>query len=102
LNSTAKKQIRLKKVYGIGNNKNIKSLVPHREPYHEFVFFGRSNVGKSTLLNQLLQQAVAGVSKQPGKTKELMFCELNTQYKAMMVDAPGYGFATGTSKKEIN
>lgn len=68
---------------------------------HSFVFFGRSNVGKSSLLNALLNNTIAPMSKRPGKTKELLLCDLHTKDKAYFVDAPGYGYATGVSKSEI-
>ena len=78
---------------------NLNAVVPHKDNPYEFIFFGRSNVGKSTLLNTLMQSSVAAISKQPGKTKELLFCELQTPSKAYFVDAPGYGYATGVSKR---
>lgn len=68
-------------------------------------------MGKSTLLNRLMQCDVAEVSKRPGKTKDLLFCEVGSnslsdqkmiESKIYFVDAPGYGYATGVSKSEIN
>ncbi len=58
----------------------------------EFAFIGRSNVGKSSLLNALVKQkALARVSVTPGRTQQVNFFSLNN--KAMLVDLPGYGFA---------
>ncbi len=58
----------------------------------EFAFIGRSNVGKSSLLNALVKQkALARVSVTPGRTQQVNFFCLDN--KAMLVDLPGYGFA---------
>jgi GTP-binding protein len=58
----------------------------------EFAFIGRSNVGKSSLLNRLVRRkALARVSKTPGKTREINFFEVNREL--VLVDLPGYGFA---------
>ncbi len=57
----------------------------------EIVFSGRSNVGKSTLLNRLLgRKALARVSATPGKTVTINFYKVDT---ARFVDFPGYGYA---------
>jgi len=52
---------------------------------------GRSNVGKSSLLNWLLRQNLARVAKAPGKTRMLNFFLINRSY--FLVDLPGYGYA---------
>jgi len=58
----------------------------------EFAFIGRSNVGKSSLLNALIKQkSLARVSVTPGRTQQVNFFCLAE--KAMLVDLPGYGFA---------
>lgn len=58
----------------------------------EVAFSGRSNVGKSSLLNRLLgRRGVARVSQRPGKTREINFFSVNDSF--MLVDLPGYGFA---------
>lgn len=57
----------------------------------EIAFFGRSNVGKSTLLNTLLGQPLARTSGTPGKTQGLNYYLVNERY--YLVDAPGYGYA---------
>lgn len=62
-------------------------------------FVGRSNVGKSSLINALLaEKKLAYVSKQPGKTKGIHFFRW-TEHKIIVADLPGYGFAK-TSKDE--
>jgi GTP-binding protein len=58
----------------------------------EFAFIGRSNVGKSSLLNMLSNQVgLARVSKTPGRTREINFFTINNNWS--LVDLPGYGFA---------
>jgi GTP-binding protein len=62
------------------------------ESIPEFAFIGRSNVGKSSLLNMLVgQQGLARVSPTPGCTKLLNFFTVNKSWR--LVDLPGYGFA---------
>lgn len=57
----------------------------------EFAFVGRSNVGKSSLLNAIGLSKKARVDSRPGKTQTLNFYNLNNYL--MLVDMPGYGFA---------
>jgi len=58
----------------------------------EVAFAGRSNVGKSSLLNALTgQHALARVSATPGRTKQLNFFDLGA--RLVLVDMPGYGYA---------
>jgi GTP-binding protein len=62
----------------------------------EFCFIGRSNVGKSSMINLLTgRKAMAKVSGQPGKTQLLNFFSMNDAW--FLVDLPGYGYAK-TSK----
>ncbi|MBO8168764.1 MAG: YihA family ribosome biogenesis GTP-binding protein [Thermoanaerobacteraceae bacterium] len=61
-------------------------------PLPEVAFAGRSNVGKSSLLNKLVRRKkLARVSKQPGRTRTINFFRVNDQFH--LVDLPGYGFA---------
>lgn len=60
-------------------------------PFPEVAFWGRSNVGKSSLLNALIGTTIARTSNTPGRTQQLNFFNLGD--KLMLVDMPGYGFA---------
>lgn len=65
-------------------------LPPPRQP--EIAFAGRSNVGKSSLLNRLVgRRALARVSKTPGRTQQINFFAVDD--RLLLVDLPGYGFA---------
>lgn len=69
---------------------NLKQLPKDNLP--EVVFLGRSNVGKSSLLNKVCNRKnIARVSKNPGKTRELNYYTINK--KVYFVDLPGYGYA---------
>ena len=58
----------------------------------EIAFAGRSNVGKSSLLNRLVRRkAFARVSNTPGRTREINFFKVNEQF--VLADLPGYGYA---------
>lgn len=60
--------------------------------FPEFAFIGRSNVGKSSLINLLTNKNdLARVSKTPGRTREINFFKINDQWA--LVDLPGYGYA---------
>jgi GTP-binding protein len=61
-------------------------------PYPQVAFAGRSNVGKSSLLNRLVgMKNIAKVSRTPGKTRAVNFFLTDTNL--MLVDLPGYGYA---------
>lgn len=65
----------------------------------EIAFAGRSNVGKSSLINNLLnRRALARVGNTPGKTREINFFMVNESFR--FVDLPGFGYAK-VSKKEM-
>jgi GTP-binding protein len=58
----------------------------------EIAFSGRSNVGKSSLLNRLIRRkAFARVSRTPGRTREINFFRVNDEF--VLADLPGYGYA---------
>lgn len=67
------------------------------ESLPEFAFIGRSNVGKSSLLNMLAgKHELARVSPRPGFTKLINFFTMSKRWR--LVDLPGYGFATGAKE----
>jgi GTP-binding protein len=64
----------------------------------EIAFAGRSNVGKSSLLNSLVRRKkMARVSNTPGRTREINFFRVNDQF--ILVDLPGYGYARISKEK---
>lgn len=69
--------------------------------YPEFAFIGRSNVGKSSMINLLARrQALAKVSATPGKTRLLNFFLMNKSWS--LVDLPGYGFAKAAKSEKFD
>lgn len=81
-----------------GANRSV-SIPDHK--LSEIAFVGRSNVGKSSLINAVLnKKALARTSKTPGRTQQLNFFNLND--KIVFVDMPGYGFAQVSKRKVAN
>jgi GTP-binding protein len=81
---------------------DIKSVEFHRAAYNagdfprdqrpQFAMVGRSNVGKSSLINAVLnRKSIARVSQTPGKTQAVQFYLINERF--YLVDLPGYGYA---------
>lgn len=69
------------------------------DPLAQVAFSGRSNVGKSSLINSLLsRKSLARVSSAPGKTITINFYEIDK--KLYLVDLPGYGFAKRTLEEK--
>lgn len=65
----------------------------------EVAFAGRSNVGKSSLLNTLVRRkSFARVSRTPGRTREINFFRINNGF--VLVDLPGYGYAKISKEKK--
>lgn len=65
----------------------------------EIAFAGRSNVGKSSLLNALTgRKSIARTSVTPGRTQELNYFEVGSPTRLRLVDMPGYGFAKAPLK----
>jgi GTP-binding protein len=78
---------------------NASGLPKPRGP--EIAVIGRSNVGKSSLLNALTtQKKLARVSQTPGRTQQLNF--FNVANKFTLVDLPGYGYAAAAKEKKLN
>lgn len=76
----------------------ITSKLPENE-HMEFAFAGKSNVGKSSLINGLMnRKALARTSSQPGKTQTINFYNINDQM--YFVDLPGYGYAKVNEKEK--
>ncbi len=75
----------------------VTSRLPENDKI-EMAFWGRSNVGKSSLINTLLnRKSLARISSQPGKTRTINYYNVNGMF--YLVDLPGYGYAK-VSKEE--
>ena len=75
------------------------SDLPHHPTIAEYAFIGRSNVGKSSLINAVVGQKVARVSNAPGRTRELNL--FNWDDKIWLMDLPGYGYARASKDDRI-
>lgn len=73
----------------VGSFETVKSL-PNSH-FAEYAFIGRSNVGKSSLINAVVGAPVARTSNTPGRTQSLNLFNLDD--RVMIVDLPGYGYA---------
>lgn len=79
--------------------KSCKNLNDFPNDLREVVFVGRSNAGKSSLLNALYNQKIAHIGKTPGKTRMINYFNVNNIYYA--VDVPGYGFANRSQEEYL-
>ena len=67
----------------------------------EFAFIGRSNVGKSSLINMLTdRKSLAKISSKPGKTQLINHFEIDNNW--YLVDLPGYGWSKGSKQKKAD
>ena len=73
----------------MGSFEKVSQLPPSQFP--EYAFIGRSNVGKSSLINAIAGHIIARTSKTPGRTQSLNL--FNFDDKLMIMDLPGYGYA---------
>ena len=73
----------------VGSFETVKSLP--RTQFAEYAFIGRSNVGKSSLINAIVGAPIARTSNTPGRTQSLNLFNLDD--RVMIVDLPGYGYA---------
>lgn len=73
----------------VGSFETVKSL-PNTH-FAEYAFIGRSNVGKSSLINAVVGAPIARTSNTPGRTQSLNL--FNIDDRVMIVDLPGYGYA---------
>ncbi|MBO5849843.1 MAG: YihA family ribosome biogenesis GTP-binding protein [Paludibacteraceae bacterium] len=71
------------------SNSDVRKCLKHNLP--EYAFIGRSNVGKSSLINMLCNKAIAKTSSKPGKTQLINHFFINNEW--YLVDLPGYGYA---------
>ena len=79
------KSINLETVCGVSSRLPNNSLP-------EFAFAGKSNVGKSSLINAFMnRKSYARISSQPGKTQTINYYNINSEF--YLVDLPGYGYA---------
>ena len=82
----------------ITSNSDIKKCPPPNKP--EYAFIGRSNVGKSSLINRLTnKKALAKISGKPGKTRLINHFLINKEW--YLVDLPGYGYAEVPKKERL-
>ena len=66
---------------------------------NEFLVLGRSNVGKSSFINTIINRKnMARTSSKPGKTQTLNFYKINNEF--YIVDVPGYGYANVNKEKQ--
>ena len=78
------------------SNSNVINAPKERIP--EYAFIGRSNVGKSSLINMLMERKdLAKISGKPGKTQLINHFKINDEW--FLVDLPGYGYAQISKKK---
>lgn len=76
-----------------------KATIPNKDGLPEIAFVGRSNVGKSSLINYLLnRKGLAKTSATPGKTRLLNYFLINKSF--YFVDLPGYGYAASSKKDQ--
>ncbi len=89
----------IKTVYFLGSFPTESKCPTDGKP--EFAFIGRSNVGKSSLINMLCNHKdLAKVSGTPGKTRQINYFVINAEW--YLVDLPGYGFAKASKKAKAN
>ena len=81
-------------VVSVANKRDIKNF-----DLPEFAFVGRSNVGKSSLINALTnRKKLAKASSTPGRTRLINYFKINSQF--MLVDLPGYGYALASKQEQ--
>jgi|TARA_B110000908_G_scaffold21294_1_gene23997 GTP-binding protein len=88
--------VKIKSAEFIMSNSNVTKAPKDRIP--EYAFIGRSNVGKSSLINMLMERKdLAKISGKPGKTQLINHFLINESW--FLVDLPGYGYAQISKKK---
>jgi GTP-binding protein len=90
--------MKIKSAEFVMSNSNVIKAPKDRIP--EYAFIGRSNVGKSSLINMLMQRKdLAKISGKPGKTQLINHFKINDSW--FLVDLPGYGYAQVSKKKRV-
>ena len=90
--------MKIKSAAFVMSNSNVIKAPKDRIP--EYAFIGRSNVGKSSLINMLMQRKdLAKISGKPGKTQLINHFKINDSW--FLVDLPGYGYAQVSKKKRV-
>ena len=88
--------MKIKSADFVMSNSNVMKAPKDRIP--EYAFIGRSNVGKSSLINMLMERKdLAKISGKPGKTQLINHFKINDEW--FLVDLPGYGYAQVSKKK---
>ena len=88
--------MKIKSAEFVMSNSNVTKAPKDRIP--EYAFIGRSNVGKSSLINMLMERKdLAKISGKPGKTQLINHFRINDEW--FLVDLPGYGYAQISKKK---
>lgn len=90
-----KKNCQLKNTQFVKGITGEDSILQESQP--QIVVAGRSNAGKSSVINSLVNEKLARVSSTPGKTQEINFYTINDQ--AYLVDLPGYGYAKMSAQR---
>ena len=91
-------RMEIKEAIFVTSNSDIKKCPPPNKP--EYAFIGRSNVGKSSLINRLTnKKALAKISGKPGKTRLINHFLINKEW--YLVDLPGYGYAEVPKKERL-
>ena len=73
------------------------SQIPKNFTLEQIAIFGRSNAGKSSLINSIFSQNIAKTSSKPGKTQSLNFFQLGQKF--YIVDLPGFGYAKVSNRQ---
>jgi len=90
--------MKIKSAEFVMSNSNVINAPKERLP--EYAFIGRSNVGKSSLINMLMERKdLAKTSGKPGKTQLINHFKINHEW--FLVDLPGYGYAQISKKKRV-
>ena len=90
--------MKISSVKFISSSTSIKQC-PEKENMPEYAFIGRSNVGKSSLINFLTNSKAAKISSTPGKTQLINHFLINEHWH--LVDLPGYGYAKTSKQKRL-